>query len=245
MGLELEIEAQKPGASKAKGANMTRDMLGDIGWCMHDGSLLGHKSNGTGGDMGFEFVTHPFTYEWFNENWHRFEEYLKVLSAKGYRSWHGGRCGMHIHISRAAMTDAHQMKFIRMVLGSTNLMMAVGQRGYRDKNLSKFAPFHADERSRLMEKVRSFQNPGVSGHYTALNTMRPSTIEARWFRGTLNPLGIRKNVELIHSMWYFTREYGFTSANEMNYITWLRQPWGARRYGTLLNFIEHNYITRR
>jgi hypothetical protein len=244
-GLELEIEAQLHSSSRSGGAALTRDMVGQYGWCMHDGSLLGNKSNGTGGEKGFEFVTYPFTFEWYEENWWQFERWLAEMRSRGYRAWDGGRCGMHIHVSRAPMTDAHQMKFIRMIYGSTNLMMAIGGRGYKDKNLSKFSPFHREDRSNLLMKVRNFTNPGVDGHYTAINTNKAATLEARWFRGTLNPDSIRKNIELMDAMWWFTREYGFVAANEMNFIQWLRDPMQHRKYNTLLSFIERNYITRR
>ena len=246
IGLELEIEAQGPGASRAKGAKLMRELLEDVGYSVHDGSLLGVKHNQTGGEYGFEFVTHPFTYDWFEENWYRFEKALNALSTAGYRSWEGKRCGMHIHISRKPMSKAHQMKFARFIFGSSNLMVCVGQRGYNDQSLTKFSPFHGEDRSRFMEKINNHSNPGVSGHYTALNSLRESTLEARWFRGTLNPSGVRKNVELIHSLWQFTKAFGHSSANESNYIEWLRKPHHEGvQYRTLLDFIERNYITRR
>lgn len=244
-GLEIEVEAHKGGATRAGGAAIVRNHMGDIGWVMHDGSLKGDKANGTGGDYGFEFVTHPFTYQWLHENWWRFEAMLAELAAKGYRSWEGGRCGIHIHVSREPMTEAHQMKFIRFIYGFTNLMMCIGQRGYTDKNLAKFASFDVENRNQLITKIRNNANPGASGHYTAVNTMKSATIEGRWFRGTLNPLAVRKNIELMDAMWWFTKKFGFSSANEINFIGWLRGPREQSKYATLLNYIEHNYITRR
>lgn len=245
LGLELEVEAQRPGATRIAGAKIAKKLGSHYSYVVHDGSLLGTKQNGLGGDLGFEIVTHPFTYEWFQDEWPNIEELLTTLSAKGYRSWEGKRCGIHIHISRGPMSDAHAARFIRFVWGSVNMMLCIGQRGYNDKNLNKHSPFHKEDRSRLMEKVRDFINPDISQHYTALSTLSPHTIEARWFRGTLNPVGVRKNVEFMHSLWYFTKIFGNTSANEINYIDWLRSTPQARQYSVLLDFLERNYVTRR
>jgi len=244
-GLEIEIEAHKGGATRMLGAQKVRELMGQFGWVMHDGSLKGEKANGTGGEYGFEFVTHPFTFQWLHENWWRFEELFKWLSINGYRSWEGGRCGIHIHVSRKPMTEAHQMKFIRFIYGYTNLMMCIGQRGYTDRNLAKFSSFDVEDRNKLLSKVRNYHNPGANGHYTAVNTMKRATIEGRWFRGTLNPLAVRKNIELMDAMWWFTKKFGFNSANEINFVGWLRGPREQSKYSTLLSYIEHNYITRR
>ena len=246
LGLELEIEAQEGHATRYKGAKIINKLAADYGYAMHDGTLKGTDDYGLGGEHGFEFVTFPFTYDWFDEHWPNIENMLTTLAAKGYRSWEGGRCGIHVHISRAPMSDAHQMKFIRFVYGSVNMMMCVGQRGYRDKSLQKNSPFHKEDREHFLQaKVRDNVNPGVHGHYAALNCNKPATLEARWFRGTLNPLGVRKNIEFMHSLWYFTKAFGFSSANEVNYVEWLRQSPQSKQYAVLLDFLEREYITRR
>lgn len=251
MGLELEVEAQKGDSSKAAGARLVHSLIGKYAYCVHDGTLSGEGSNyhgpDAGGQFGFEIVTHPFTFEWFQNKWDSIEHLLTLLANKGYRSWEGGRCGIHIHVSRKPMSHGHQRKFINFFYGSTNLALCIGQRSYRSKGIAKYAPFDVEKRSLLMNKVRHFENPGVpkNKHYTAINTNKRNTIEARWFRGTLNPSGVRKNVEFIDSVWHFTRIFGHTSANEINYIDWLRSVPQSRRYSTLIRYIEHNYITRR
>jgi len=245
LGLEIEIEAQVGKATRAAGAQLVNEIADGMGYVVHDGSLLGSKNNGLGGDLGFEFVTWPFTYDWFEENWHRFEDMLNALRKGGYRAWEGRRCGIHVHVSRQPMTEAHQMKFINFVYGSTNMMLCIGQRGYRDPAVSKHSPFHGEDRAHFIDKVRANSNPGVSGHYCALNANKPATLEARWFRGTLNPKGVRKNVEFMHSLWWFTKAYGHTSANEINYMEWLREPQQVPKYRVLREFLERQYITRR
>lgn len=248
LGFELEVEAHGEDASRPKGASMVRRVADDFSYCVHDGTLKGtSKPGGTGGEHGFEIVTHPFTWDWFNDNWPRIEGLLRMLSNQGYRSWEGGRCGMHIHVSRAPMTDMHQAKFMRFVWGCTNLAMCIGQRDYNDKNLNKFAPFHKEDRSRLIHKIRHNMNPGINNnkHYTAINTNKAPTIEFRWFRGTLNPRSFRKNLEFTHALWYFTKAYGWRSTNEINFIRWLDEDAQRNDYAMLRDYIENEYITRR
>lgn len=245
LGLELEVEAQHGRSSRIAGAKIVNTLAGDYGYVVHDGTLLGTNDGGLGGQKAFELVTFPFTYEWFDEQWPNIENLLATLSAKGYRSWEGGRCGIHVHISRAPMSDAHQMKFIRFIYGSVNMMLCIGQRGYRDKSMDKNAPFHKEDRANFIAKIRDYINPNVHGHYAALNTDKEATLEGRWFRGTLNPHGVRKNVEFMHSLWYFTKMYGFASANEINYIEWLRESPQSKQYSVILDFLEREYVTRR
>lgn len=247
LGLELEVEAQKPGTSRAKGAKISRDLFGPYSYIVHDGSLAGKSGSqgpGTGGEHGFEIVTHPFTFEWFNEHYSEFCRLLDTLSHAGYRSWEGGRCGLHIHVSRAPMTQAHQMKFIRFIYGAPDLAMCIGQRDTTDEGLMKHAPFDKEDRSKFIQKVRNGVNPGVPTHHVALNSKSSATLEARWFRGTLNPESLRKSVEFMHSLWYFTKDFGFKTTNERNYLDWLRSTPQSRRYSTALNYIEQNYVTR-
>ena len=237
LGIEIEVEAMKNRASRNSGAQLTRSIAKDWSWCMHDGSL------GDNGAMGFEIVTHPMTYSWFTENWASIKDLLTQLTTHGMRSWDSG---MHIHITRTNMSDAHQMRFLNFIYGSANLAMSIGGRRYTDPAMQRYAPFDAERRSDFLRyKVRLQSNPGVDGHYAAVNATKTNTLEARWMRGTLSPMSFRKNVEFIQSVWDFTRKFGHTSANEMNYITWLRGVPESKRFPNVLHHIEHNYITRR
>ena len=240
LGLELEVEAMTDGATRRSGAKLTRSIAKSWSWCMHDGSL------GENGQMGFEIVTHPMTYEWFDMNWPQIKTLLHSLREHGMRSWDSGRCGMHIHISRKLMSESHQLRFLNFIYGSSNLAMTIGGRSHADSTLTRYAPFDRERRSDFLgQKVRRYTNPGTDSHYAAVNANKKATLEARWMRGTLSPSSFRKNVEFIQSVWEFTRKFGNTSANEMNYITWLRSPPESRRFSNVLRFIEHNYITRR
>lgn len=238
IGWELEVEAVKGESSRRLGGTHIRD---HYSWCyaMHDGTLADR------GQGGLEIVSHPMTYRWIRTNWDEIEGLLKWFSDKGFRAWETKRCGMHVHIDRRHMSDAHQMRFINFIYGSANLCMVIGQRGYRDPYLRKYAPFDREQRHQFIEKVRNNHNPGVDGHYAALNADTAATLEARWFRGTLNPVSFRKNIEFVRSVWEFTKTYGHASSNEINYVSWLNESMQYTRFGNVREYIESNYITRR
>jgi len=251
-GIELEVEAQRKSTSKKAGARLVQKLASEWSYTVHDGTLLGdgpgYGTSPYNGSLGFEIVTHPFTFAWFNERWDDIESLLVKLSSKGYRSWEGGRCGIHINISRRPMSEGHQTKFINFFYDHQKLACCVGQRPVGSLGVQKYAAFDKENRAQfLSSKVRSHINPGIPGnkHYVALNANKPSRLEARWFRGTLNPFSFRKNVEFIHSVWYFTKAYGFSSANEVNYVSWLQDAQHSNQYKNIRKYLTDNYITKR
>ncbi len=251
LGLELEVELPileggfHTDEQMEKRLNAISYINQNTPWAyvVKDGSLSGVRADGSGGDYGFELVTHPFTFDWFNDNWEEIQTLLTTLSSFGLRAWKQPRCGIHVHVSRAPMSEMHQMKFIRFIYGSVNLALSVGQRGYRSSGIKKFSPF-TEDRSLLIRKIRNFENPGANSHHAPINAIRKSTLEGRWFRGTLNPNSLRKNIEFMTAVWHFTKKYGLASSNEVNFIDWLRGTPESSTYPVLLDYLERNYMTR-
>ena len=244
-GIELEVEDPNRQLDRRRGARLLNDF--DWAYPVHDGSLAGtsgSQGDGTGGEYGLEIVTHPFSWKWFNNHWATMKDMLKRYADIGWRSWEGDRCAMHVHLSREPMTEAHQLRFVNFIYGSVNLCLAVGQRGYKSRGLKEYASFTGEDRSRLISKIRNNTNPGVRDHYAALNTQYSASMEARWFRGTLNPLSFRKNLEFMRSAFYFTDRYGHQSANEANYISWLFSSPQRSEYKVLADYLKANYLKR-
>ena len=233
------------------GVALVLEHASDWAYVVHDGTLKGARDNGEGGEYGFEIVTYPFTPEWLKTNRDRIADFLLLMKQQGCRSWTGGRCGMHIHLSRAPMTEDHQMRFLQFFYGSTNLATTVGQRGYDDKGLQRFSPFDREDRSKFIYKIRNFINPpsflnaGDLKHYAAINANKKHTYEARFFRGTIKPQAVWKNVEFMLSVWEFTRVTDNPrSANEVNYASWLRAEPQCHEYPHLLTFLNRAYFAR-
>lgn len=244
-GIELEMEDPNGVIPRHRGARL----LSDYQWAypVHDGSLAGTSESqgpGTGGEYGFEMVTHPFTWRWFEHNWMDLESLLKRYADMGFRSWEGERCAMHVHVSRGPMSQAHQLRFINFIYGSVNLALCVGQRGYKSRGLQEYASFTDEDRSQLIQKIKRNNNPGVRDHYAALNTQYAASMEARWFRGTLNPKSFRKNLEFMCSVYHFTERYGHQSANEANYVSWLFSSPQRKEYAILADYLKANYLKR-
>ena len=99
MGVELEIEVKE--GDKNKAASHTQELLDNFAALKEDGSLT----------FGFEIVSAPATLEYHQSGdpiygvapWDAFFEARKT-TLKGLRSYDTDTCGMHIHLSRAALT---------------------------------------------------------------------------------------------------------------------------------------------
>jgi len=99
LGVELEVEVSR--------YNDRADVADTIGYAMTDFAILKSDSSL---NNGFEIVTAPATLEIHREQWNkRFygKPWLSQLS-----SWNAGTCGLHVHVSRAAISKLTQAKMV-------------------------------------------------------------------------------------------------------------------------------------
>jgi hypothetical protein len=238
LGVEIEMEG-KTTAARNKVSKMVHDQDVLPLYCQFDGSL--------NREMGVEVVSHPFTYEWLNENWEAWKKLLNKFRKMGFRAWDTQRCGMHVHVAKNAMRLPgghpdleHRANFCHMVYEYPGLAVAIAGRGRDDRYLEQYASLDKEPKARLMEKVEQNTNFG-NGHYVAVNVENTDSMELRIFRGTLNPLSFRKNIEFVHSLWAFTKGRELEKANEYNYMKWLIDK-NAERYPALLEYLNERYV---
>ena len=105
-GVELEVLPKTSVASKVAKYN--------CGKSLHNFALL--KSDSSLGSAGFEIVTVPATLEF-----HRkvlWNDFFKtpfsdgLTAAKSVQSWDTGVCGIHVHLTRAALTEMQLSKLL-------------------------------------------------------------------------------------------------------------------------------------
>lgn len=105
--LGIELETEKTTSTPTRIEHMIVEDLGmDYVILKHDGSL----------QDGIEIVTAPATIGYHLKAWDKFFN----NSAKHLTSWSGERCGMHVHISRAAFTPLHLGKLITFINNTEN-----------------------------------------------------------------------------------------------------------------------------
>lgn len=172
-GVELEVESK---TDQQAGAQWVRDRMSDK-YCVlkHDGSL---------GDTGFEIVTRPDSMAVHRR---MFAAILDDNPGKRLRSWIGGRCGMHVHVTKAALSQLQLAKMLCFLNDPGNAAFVSAVAGRLPCSWCKVSP-------KKMSDVR--HNPD---RYVALN-ITAKTAEFRIFRGTLLASSFLKNLEFVEAL---------------------------------------------
>lgn len=187
VGLELEVETGNSSEYRGDLAQSVVSALGDLVYIKSDSSL----------SCGFEIVTHPMSPDYFFglEAWDRM---VRDLAARGCRSWEGHTCGFHVHLSRRAFrSKMHLFAFALFFYRNRDMIRSIS--GRRSSELDRFASLsmHQGDRTyrepRLIDKV-SGRGGGLRN--SAVNLTNSTTVEIRFFRGSLRPETLRGAVGL-------------------------------------------------
>lgn len=200
-GVETEIELPNNTHADEVAATIADEFF----YCKHDSSL----------NYGFEIVTMPFTWEYMTKNRQRFLDMFKLRDG-GARSYNTTTCGMHVHMSRSAFSHLQLLKFIVMFYDYPDFTFRVSRRTRRH--------FDCYANCRKPEQVVDIARQNCAtwgGGRGALNFSNSQTIEARIFRGTLNPYGWFANMEYLKSLFDFCTGHGLRDINPVNYLSWM------------------------
>ena len=183
-GVELEVEMDSSSSTRDEHAERFNDAFnnGNRGYrCFFetDGSL----------DDGFEIISQPLGMPDHRKLWAAMKN--RPLT-KGLTSHQTTTCGLHVHVSRNALSEVQVARIVTFVNHPDNerLIRAVARRyakGYckiKSKNLASAA--HSDDR------------------YEAVNITSSRTIEFRIFRGTLKYESIMAAVQFVNALVDFT-----------------------------------------
>jgi hypothetical protein len=203
LGAELEIDRRRE--SDDKSADVESAGLSDHEalYCKNDGSL----------ENGFEIVSHPGTWQWWA---HAPLAFMEELKGRDYRSYDTTTCGMHVHVSKSALSALSQLKLLEFFRRNTGFIRFIARR--KDGALDQWARIDNSDRSQLVYKVKG--NPGE--RYTAVNLCNSQTVEIRIFRGTLDQIAFRRNLAWVVSIVHFVREAGLSQLSLANYRDWLK-----------------------
>jgi len=144
-------------------------------------------------NRGVEIITAPMTYEYVKSA--PFTDMLKYLRDNKYRSHNGGRCGMHIHVSREAFDSADSLvDAIYIVEKFWEEIVVLSRRGSR---LNWSTPLGQKDKSLIDQYVKG---SGYKERYSAVNLENSATVEFRFFRGTLLDESFGAAVDIIHAI---------------------------------------------
>lgn len=194
-GTELEIESPRMDADDL--SDLVDSLVGDKATCEHDGSL----------SDGFEIITECFTPDAFCDHF-GIDELCELLDSHGAKSHDTRTCGLHVHISRAALGHTEQArdmvcaKILVLMDKFTEQLTKFARRDWSNCHWSaKYRNFNAvgeQSTKKLLAKYKPCKDD--PDRYHALNLTNRDTIEFRIFKGTLNPLAIKATFLLCEAL---------------------------------------------
>jgi len=171
VGIELEIE-NLPSEIDQDYRERVKDALTPLDrqyYCCADGSLI----------RGLEIVTAPSALSTLRSQYHKYYQALNNLKKLGLTSHDSGRCGLHVHVSKCALTNDQWIALISFVLRHKAFFKTLSRR----ENCG-FCEFKKSNTSR----------------YVAINVSNRDTVEFRFFRGTLLPSSFLASLDIILSL---------------------------------------------
>lgn len=217
-GVELEVESCDNSIDDA--VEYLHDEVGEFIYMKEDGSL----------NEGFEIVTHPFTFDWMNENKELFQKILDIRK-HGFRSFNTDTCGMHVHISRTAFTTYQLYRWLKFFMENPVFIYKISQRKSRSE-LSEWATMGMLKGDNIASKAKMKKAACREG----VNLCPQNTIEIRIFKGNLCPASFYKNIEFLQALHSFTKDTKTKDINVPMFIKYCEE--NPKPYKNLIKFIN-------
>jgi len=190
-GCELEVEKNERCVYDVNTMiKKVSDLFGErLIFGKNDGSL----------DNGFEFVTHPFSWDWFLANKYRFNQMFST--AKLLDLFTAESCGCHVHMTKSVFTPCHLLKFMKFINSGHNVDFISKIAGREYANIS-FCKTETDKRT-MIKKAKKEEGIHLD-RYSAVNLVNKATVEVRIFNGTLDSKTFFSYIEFLKSLFDFT-----------------------------------------
>lgn len=187
---------------------------------------------------GMEIVTQPLSMSWIRENKTAFDPIFKLVR-EGYASHDGGRCGMHIHMSKSSFTNFHLYKFLSFFYNNPGFILTISQRGTLEK-LNQWSRIRHHEYGDIgwknaLTRMAREKSQTVS-RYKAVNLSNEHTVEIRIFRGTLKRERFFKNLEFCQALYEFTMTHSEAECTYQRFIKFVSLF--KREFPNLYAFLE-------
>ena len=87
------------------------------------------------------------------------------------------------------------------------------------------------------ERKFNFQADVYTGNrYQVINLQNPKTIEVRCFKGNLNEISFRKNLDFVEAMYYFCKDTSLNDLNVKNFVKYVKSD--SKTYKSLNGFFN-------
>ncbi len=255
-GIEIEMEYRGKviaweNGKAVRDQNQSLERLGqdimdwwpnDFCYIKHDGTL----------EYGYEAVTHPFTWNWYQENQDQWIDFLLFLREIGFKAYYFSErkgkytCALHVHMSKEAFTRMHLYKFVHFMYKKSTrpFINAIAERSG-----SQYADFQVAD-SKYAVKVGKDKKNASGRRHSAVNLLgghahekgrapeECQTCEVRIFQGYLEPVKFFKNMEFLQSLYEFTHYHSPKEMQVKKYLGYLLEQKG--KFPAIVDFIKYN-----
>lgn len=180
--------------------------------------------------VDYEIVSQPFSRHYYDNNTEMFDDLIDSLRRHGLKSWTGGACGLHVHISKDKFTRLQLVKLFRLVYDNSDQFFMLSGRKTKAYNYSRF------DIGGTKEQVRREGRIGVgrgaqTDKYRALN-FNPNTVEIRFMRGSLKQNVLHAAIQQAFAFHEFTQTH---STDDMRWSVWVQFLKGKKKYADLVD----------
>lgn len=226
-GMEIEMDRGADDVTPSKDIEDLTDIL-DEPYAIYkgDGSL----------ENGIECVTTPMTFDYLHGEFQpKLQEFCKTATDMGYRSHDTSTCGLHIHISEAALGDFSRCR-------ASDIVKTINC-DHNWKFISLFSRRKGD--FEYCERIPSCCWVSDTGRYVTVNrnnmtSDRRGTVEFRFFKGTLKWQSILAAVDLCKLIVDLVDE-------QDDWVAWeqIVETAKERNYEYFLNYLEEQKILKK
>ena len=199
------------------------------------------KYDGSLGNGGVEFVSHPIT-----PNAIQSVDWDDMMSKfrNQIQSFNDDNCGIHIHMSRNFMSDLTMYKFMKIMYKNKSFTELIAQRNtdnwakIRMSHFNKFASVVKQYKNETNSQYKKFVKANFGQRYNAMNFTNSATIECRIFKGNLKSNMLLKNVEYLLSLKEFCQNTSIQNCELNQYIGFVKSNF--KSYPNLNQFLNKN-----
>jgi hypothetical protein len=219
LGVELEVHAKR-GVRRAEAVRWTHNRVGGFALLKFDSSIP---------HQGFEITTVPGTLAFHRDAWEPFF----AEAHKHLESWKTGRCGLHVHISRNALSPLQLGKMMVFIneRGTSEFVSQIAGRSAGEYCVR--APKKVKDARRRQPSANRYEALTLSGHTGA------KTAELRIFRGNLRKEGFFRCIEFTVALVEFCSACSIKDVRSPTpFLEWMSRPEQGGKYPALANWLN-------
>jgi hypothetical protein len=188
---------------------------------------------------GWELVTCPGTHEWhMAEAWNGFfkEDYEgdegKLAPSSLLLGWANNGatgysiCGIHIHISKAALTSMQLGRMIEFAGNPLNKSFITKIAG---RSQDQYARFRA-HKIKDGRGLKDLYLAGEAGRDAINLTSNKPTIEFRMFQSNVSKIGFLKNLNFVHALTCWAKDTSNNNLTKESFIAYVKENKGVYKY---------------